>query len=376
MSIVTYENVDTPVFELDTMRYLFRDGLQGMWVDFRDGYVFADTDLTIAPAPGEGIAGYLDRSGNGLNGTQPVITARPILGRVPVGGRRNLLVGTDNFIPQNWVGRTGFSVVETLSDEVCRVSAISETPGWTAMHGGSNNIVFSTAGLSFSVDLKADGSDTVVIGHNNISSFTRFSIDLVTGNVLYAQRPQIQNESVIPLEDGWFRCSFTLNVTLLGRPCIYLTDTPVTSSGSMEAITATVGSSVLVRRPQIDAGSVTPYQRVTTAYDITEAGVPSVYYAHYDGADDVLPSSLTIPSISEGCFILVGTAGIWIDNEWVNTTGTLTVGPATYTGGPSGILPVVGSILSIIWREEPLTEAEKAEVVRYGVKRGSPGEIE
>lgn len=113
-------------------------------------------------------------------------------------------------------------------------------------------------------------------------------------------------------------------------------------------------------------------QPVITARPIFRVSPPR---AEYDGADDVLPSSLTISSVSEGCFILVGTAGIWIDNEWVNTSGSLSVGPTTYTGGPTGILPVVGNILSIIWRNEPLTDQERQKVIQAGVKRGSAGVI-
>lgn len=375
MSIVTYENVDTPVFELDTMRYLFRDGLQGMWIDFLPDYAFANTDLTTPANPGEGIAGYVDRGPYGYNDTQPVITARPIFGRVPVGGRRNLftntpalagavvgVVGSGGSLPTGWAVPAALGLtVEVVAVNVdpviggVRIRVYGEATNDGMFRLQVTNRVGMAQGQQYRGSIYAvkRAGNTCYVANVNLST-DNFYIPLDTDAQLSESRIVLNSATALSALE--YRIEIRKNSI---------------SSGESYNFTVDIGGSQFEIGPE-----ATPYQRVGNEYDISEAGVPSVYYAHYDGADDVLPSSLTIPSISEGCFILVGTAGIWIDNEWVNTTGTLTVGPTTYTGGPSGILPVVGNILSIIWREEPLTEAEKAEVVRYGVKRGSPGEIE
>lgn len=345
MSIVTYENVDTPVFELDTMRYLFRDGLQGMWIDFRQGYVFADTDLTIAPAPGEGIAGYVDRGPYGNDGTQPVITARPILGRVPRTGRRNLLLHTE-----------GYSQWNTFSGET------TLTPGVDDPFGGNGAVRITGISGSGRFGIPAQIEPGVAV-----QSFWCRSV----GPVLAETGNRYRSASGGQVGSAYFG-------TQLVEDEWVEVEMPVEISGSPAQLTMRVLDATCdFYFPQHELGTVkTPYQRVTTEYDVTEAGVPSVYYAHYDGADDVLPQDADVPIINEGCFILVGRKGIWIDNNYQNLTGKLTVGPTTYTGGPEGILPVVGNILSIIWRDEPLTAQERQKVIQAGVKRGSAGLIE
>jgi hypothetical protein len=48
---------------------------------------------------------------------------------------------------------------------------------------------------------------------------------------------------------------------------------------------------------QLEVGSTaTAYQRVGTAFDVTEAGVPTVHYVQYDGVDD----SFATPTITPG----------------------------------------------------------------------------
>ena len=54
----------------------------------------------------------------------------------------------------------------------------------------------------------------------------------------------------------------------------------------------TFQDAVEIRYPQAELGStVTAYQRVGTAFDVTEAGVPSVHYVQYDGTDDSFSTS-------------------------------------------------------------------------------------
>jgi hypothetical protein len=61
---------------------------------------------------------------------------------------------------------------------------------------------------------------------------------------------------------------------------VSLTFTPTAGT-----LTLTVTGSVTLA--QLETGSTaTNYQRVTTQYDVTEAGVPSLHYVQYDGADD------------------------------------------------------------------------------------------
>ena len=51
-------------------------------------------------------------------------------------------------------------------------------------------------------------------------------------------------------------------------------------------------SGILIWGAQLELGSTaTAYQRVTTAYDITESGVATCHYVQYDGSDDSMSTS-------------------------------------------------------------------------------------
>jgi hypothetical protein len=66
---------------------------------------------------------------------------------------------------------------------------------------------------------------------------------------------------------------------------VSLTFTPTAAS-----LTLTVAGSVTLA--QLELGSTaTAYQRVGTAFDVTEAGVPTVHYVQYDGTDDSFSTS-------------------------------------------------------------------------------------
>jgi hypothetical protein len=59
---------------------------------------------------------------------------------------------------------------------------------------------------------------------------------------------------------------------------------------------ATSGDAVEIRYPQAETGSTaTPYQRVTTTYDVTEAGVASLGYLFFDGSGDFMSTGTITP---------------------------------------------------------------------------------
>jgi surface protein len=84
-----------------------------------------------------------------------------------------------------------------------------------------------------------------------------------------------------------------------------------------------------------------------------------VYYAEFDLTDDILP--ITLPTITGGTVALVGTSGIWIEDDWDFTAGTLNIGPTTIAGLPAGILSVVGDLCAVIINDRAWTAAERAD---------------
>jgi hypothetical protein len=74
---------------------------------------------------------------------------------------------------------------------------------------------------------------------------------------------------------------------------VTLTFTPTAGS-----LTMTVAGSVTLA--QLELGSTaTNYQRVTTQYDVTEAGVASVSYLYFDGGSDAMATSTITPGIDK-----------------------------------------------------------------------------
>jgi hypothetical protein len=96
-----------------------------------------------------------------------------------------------------------------------------------------------------------------------------------------------------------------------------------------------------------------------------------VYNAEFDLTDDILP--ITLPTITGGTVALVGTSGIWIEDDWDFTAGTLNIGPTTIAGLPAGILSVVGDLCAVIINDRAWTAAERAGVIAWGKARGAPG---
>lgn len=344
MSIVTYENVDTPVFEIDYLRYLFTDGAQGLWLPYQPDHLYADVANTVPAVLGGGIASFDDLSGNSVTGPQPVSTARPILGRVPVGGRRNLLVDTSR-LDTRWV---------TYSGEVDITSDLPDP------FGGNEAVRITEAGLGLS------NRRFGFLGVENIyttgeESTTSFWIKAISEHSTIA----IFNggEDTLSITDEWTR---VWNTKLVSG----------SANLNLFQFRLAVGQVVEVCCPQIEYGELSPYQRVGNEYDITEAGVPSIYYARYDLADDVLPHIATLPAITDGTVILIGQQGIWIDEGYSFAGGNWSFGPTTYPNGPEGIIGVVGDMLDLVVLDRPLTADERDKVVAYGVKRGSAGLIE
>lgn len=189
---------------------LFAQGQPGGWADPYDLTRMWVDDAGTTPATiaslGTGI-GRVITKGNAITLTQANAADRPVWGRHPVSGIRNLLSNTD-----------------TLSTQSVTVAAVQKTLSFR----GTGTITLSGASTA---------GPLVGTGANNIVS---------------------------------------------------LTFTP--SAGSL---TLTVSGTVEIA--QLEAGATrTPYQRVTNRFDITETGVPSLYYFSFNGVNQSWSSNATV----------------------------------------------------------------------------------
>jgi hypothetical protein len=73
----------------------------------------------------------------------------------------------------------------------------------------------------------------------------------------------------------------------------------MTTNGTTFSYTGDAANTILIWGAQLELGSTaTPYQRVTTQFDVTEAGVPDVHYLFHGGASD--PRWMITPTITPG----------------------------------------------------------------------------
>lgn len=116
----------------------------------------------------------------------------------------------------------------------------------------------------------------------------------------------------------------------------------------------------------------TPYQKVTTVFDMTEANMPSFGFIRPDLGDDVL--NATIPVAQTGDVLVFGRNGSWIESNVTYGAGsTWAVGTKTITGLPQNLLSAIGDIVGIIAIGRTLTAIERTQALEYYKARGAAG---
>jgi hypothetical protein len=203
--------------------------------------------------------------------TQANVANAPILGREPFGGRRNLLTFTEEFDDAAWI-KAG----TTITPNVVAAPDGTMTADEIRYSGGGANQF--NAGLS-----------TAVTTPITISFWARRG-PVSTG--LAALRVGLRNNGTIvvaafnytPTEE-WQRFSFQYTPSGTGVDRIYFYNSGAASNNVPFYLWGA----------QFETGSTaTPYQKVTTSFDVTEIGVPDCYYLAFDGTDDWLQSAATI----------------------------------------------------------------------------------
>jgi hypothetical protein len=286
-----------------------------------------NTSLLIEQASGAITAGTIDNISvkelPGNHAVQATTANRPIYGIHPFGGRRNLLVRTEEFDVATWVK----AAVSVAAD------TITVSSSGTFRYMRQSTTLTSATAYTFAVDLKYTGSAQWIwlIGETNANAFGYFDIQ---NGVLGGAGGM--TTSITALSDGWYRCRITFtksSATAVEEVGIGFAD----ADGSSNAI---IGQTVRVRNPQLETGSTaTAYQRVTDQYNVTEAGVSSVSYLFFDGVND----SLATPSINFATATSDGQArrnlltfpSAFDDVAWVNNGGTVSANALVAPDGTS-----------------------------------------
>jgi hypothetical protein len=225
-----------------------------------------------------GAAFYLDnisiRELAGNHAVQATTVSRPIYGIHPVGGRRNLLVRTEEFENAAWSKFGATVAVNTSMAPDGTLTADTLTSTGTDPY--VVQVVNSTQlAHTVSVWLRGIGSS---IGKRPVLFLVRDA---------YAE--SFNSGALLPLlTSEWQRYTFT--ATFSAAPTSQ-------TQARIDVVDSTpaIGDAVFIWGAQLETGSiVSPYQRVTDQYNVTEAGVSSVSYLFFDGVND----SLATPSIN------------------------------------------------------------------------------
>jgi hypothetical protein len=247
----------------------------------------------------------------GNHATQATAAARPILGREPVGGRRNLLTYSEEFDNAAWGVGSVTPTANTTTDPLGGNTADT----LTFIASGNSRIfqTITTAAVpyTFSVWLRADAPQSLRIGI-----------------------PLTGSAGVVSVTTEWQRFNYTF--------------TPSAGSniiGIQNAVDA-AARSVYAWGAQLETGSTaTDYQKVVSQYDVTEAGVSDVYYLAFDGVDDSLATASIDFSATDEMSVFAGVRKL--SDAAAGTVAELSASSAANNGtfglfGPGSIGPTYG----------------------------------
>lgn len=289
---------------------LFSSGEPGAWFDLSDlSTLYQDSaGTTPVTAAGQPVGRILDKSGRGNHATQPVAASRPTLGRHPVGGRRNLLTFTEEFENAAWT-KTNATVTAnaavapdgtmTADKLVGSVSALANRnccviQGATFTVGADHTLTFHSA--------PAETPHVVIYVDNSGGVQLSVAVNLSTGvatafnyaGVFAGPTDAITVGSIV---NGYRKITLVFRNQGYGALRIASSASQPTSTGGFWWNADGDGSSgVYIWGAQLETGSTaTAYQKVTSAYDVTEAGKADCWYLETDGVDDFLVTPTITP---------------------------------------------------------------------------------
>ena len=282
----------------------------------------------------------------GNHATQSNAAQRPTYGVVPATGRRNLLTFSEQFDNAAWpkLSATVSANAATAPDGTTTADNLVET-ATTAGHGFQFLSAYTGTGQrTNSIYVKANGRNRVALGFStsggviaNLSAV----FDIANGTIITPPNPIEGSATITSDGSGWFRISVTL---LLGGASTdrFALNTLRDSDTAPVSYLGDGTSGVLVWGAQGETGTTaTAYQRVVSAFDVTEAGVASCSYLSFDGTDDGMLTGNIVPGTDKAQVFagvrLVSAAGSGVLAEMStnsdSTNGTLSVWRPSSGGG-------------------------------------------
>ena len=242
----------------------------------------------------------------GNHATQATAASRPTYGVVPLGGRRNLLTWSEGFDNAAWTKLTGVSVPTTngaAPDGTLTADTVTSTSGNQIEQTGVTTVNGATYATSAWIKKTIGATVFPMLCFNSSTVFGQVILNTNTGAAsVRSGLAGATNVVVVDAVDYW-RLSFA---TVAGTTSSQVLFYPAASTNGTSYSAGLSGSQV-VWGAQIELGSTaTAYQRVSTAFDVTEAGVQSCAYLSFDGVDD----SMVTPTITPGVDKVQAFAGV------------------------------------------------------------------
>jgi hypothetical protein len=204
--------------------------------------------------------------------------------REPKTGRRNLLIRTQEFNDTAWT-KTNVTITPNAvtAPDGTLTAALMVNDSTNGEHRvlPASTVSVSGAGTA-TVFAKAGTASFISVGVNGFAnSAAVFNLD--TG-VISNQGAFVTNSSMVDAGNGWYRCRVTVS-TSVNRCIVNMGETAADAVPQVNSIGT--GKNVFIWATQLEAGSTaTAYQRVTTAFDVTEAGQRDCFGVRADGIDD------------------------------------------------------------------------------------------
>ena len=265
----------------------------------------------------------------GNHAVAPTDAARPTYGVEPKGGRRNLLTWSEGFDNAVWA-KPGVTVTQSAGAEW----AFTPTVTNNTKNVTQSVVAGSTAAIS--IEAKPSGYTKLVLQiATGITAI--FDLSAITATVTGGTG----TASIVASGDGYYRCTTVPTAVTAGTRNF---DMFVANASNATSFAGDGTSAILVRRPQVELGSTaTAYQRVTTAYDVTESGVATTHYVQYDGSDDSMSTAAIDFTATDKMSVFAGVrklsdAGFGVVAELgagQNTAGSFGVGVGTANGDAS-----------------------------------------
>jgi hypothetical protein len=232
----------------------------------------------------------------GNHAFQSTSAQRPTLGREPYTGVRNLLTFTEQFDNAAW-GKLSASVTPnaaTAPDGTTTADKLIEAAA-NAGHGLQILGVYTgTSARTNSIYLKAAERKRVALGFSSSSGVianANVVVDLSTGTVISSPSLPV-TVAMQDVGNGWYRVSIS---GTSGEGDRFVLNTLLDSATAPAAYLGDGTSGILVWGGQAEFGPLTAYQRVVSSFDVTQAGVPDVWYLSFDGTDDGMLTGTITP---------------------------------------------------------------------------------